>query len=100
MKNAITCPTCGVEEPFHDGDAPIPLHDVGDFTCDGCGARYVFGKPAHAFVVEPFFDAKGVRWTRIRIQHTGTREDVFVFDVEPGKKSAMLAKNILSISIP
>lgn len=99
MNNAITCPACGVEERFRDGDAPVPIHEVGDFRCDGCGARYVFGKLVMKIVVEPYFE-NGVRWTRLRAQHPVTRADVFIVDVEPGPASASLAKNILSISVP
>lgn len=99
MLNAITCPTCGLEEPFVDGDAPIPLHEVGLFCCNGCKARYVYGKLVPPIVVEPFDGPKGVPFTRIRVQNPQTREDVFVLDVECGQMSAALAKNILAIGV-
>ena len=99
MLNAITCPTCGVEEPFTDGADPIPLHDVGEFRCDACGARYVFGKLAPTIVVEPFDGPKGTRWVRVRVQHPQTRADLYVVDVEHGPMSAALARNILAIGV-
>ena len=97
MLNAITCPTCGLEEPFTDGGDPIPLHEVGRFTCEGCKAHYVFGKLCPTIVVEPFDGPKGVPFTRLRFQHPQTREDLYVVDVECGKPSALLAENILAI---
>ena len=96
--NAITCPTCGVEEVFRGAgnESPPPMHEVGKFKCDGCGTRYVYGKRVPRVVVEPNLDHKGLRWTRIRIQHPITKEDEQVFEVDP-ETALALAKNILSL---
>jgi hypothetical protein len=95
--DAITCPTCGVEEPFDaNGERPPPLHEVGKFKCDGCGTKYVFGKRVPRIVVEPNHDEKGLRWTRVRIQDPLTKADEFVFDVDP-ESALAFAKNILSL---
>jgi hypothetical protein len=98
--DAIKCPTCGLEEAFaDDGERPPPLHEVGEFRCDGCGARYVYGQLTPCVVVEPHRnEATGFMWTRIRFQDPATRADVHVADLDP-KLAASLAKNILSLVI-
>jgi hypothetical protein len=99
-ENAITCPTCGVEEPADaNGEAPPPLHEVGEFVCDACGARYIFGKLAPVYVVEPNHDNKGLRWVRLRFQHPQTREDLYVADLDP-KLALAFAKNVLALIGP
>lgn len=96
-KDAIKCPVCGVEEAFDArGEAPPPLHEVGKFRCEGCGARFVFGKPVPRVVVEPMHDQKGIRWTRIRVQSHLTKKDEHVFDLDP-ETALAFAKNVLSL---
>lgn len=96
--NAITCPTCGLEEAHKlaVGESPPPLHEVGKFTCEGCRARYVFGKRVPRVVVEPSHDAKGLRWTRIRVQDPLTKKDEHVFDLDP-ETALAFAKSVLSM---
>ncbi len=96
--NNITCPVCGVEEPFKDDGPYVPLQDVAKFICDACGARVIFGKLAPNIVVEPYHDDRGLVWTRLRIQDWKTRADLFVADLDPNW-AQLLVKNIMSLSV-
>lgn len=49
-------------------------------------------------VVESHTDDKGVRWLRRRVQDSLTREDIFVFDLDP-QHAAREAVNVLSITV-
>lgn len=95
-KDAVKCPECGVEEVVKDGGPPVPLHEVGRFTCDACGTQFVFGKRVQRFVVEPKHDEKGVRWVRVRLQHPVTKADEHVFDLDPAT-ALSFSKNLLSL---
>lgn len=99
-KNTITCPACGVEEIAHassPGEGVIALHDVGDFRCDACGARTVYGRLMPRVVVEPVRGERDLVWIRVRRQDPKTKEDVCEpLDLDP-KMAVMLAKNILSL---
>lgn len=95
--NSVTCPACGVEEASPDERPLPPLHELGEFNCDACGACFVFGKPIPRIVIEPHY-AQGVRFTRVRFQDPKTKTDAYVADFDP-KSAVMIAKNILSISV-
>ena len=97
--NSVTCPMCGVEEPFDaDGQAPPPLHQVALFTCEACQARVVYGTVLPRIVVEPYCDTNGFTWVRKRYQDPRTREDKHVIDLDP-KLAAMEAKAVLALVI-
>jgi len=96
--NSVTCPVCGLEETSPDESPLPPLHEIGEFRCEGCVARVIFGKIAPHIVVEPYVE-RGFRWTRLRIQDPKTRADLHVLDLDP-KLAVSLTKNILSVSVP
>lgn len=99
-ENAVTCPSCGGEEVFcTDGTRSPPLHEVGEFTCNICKTRVVYGNVMPRIVVEPFIDQRKFRWTRIRIQDPATKEDLLVRDLDP-KLVLRLANNLLSMVTP
>lgn len=99
-KNAVSCPACGVEELVHatqPGEQPIPLHEVGEFRCDACGARTVYGKVTPHLVVEPHRGDNGFMWIRIRRQDPKTRADLCEpIDLDP-KLAFRLVKNLVSL---
>ncbi len=83
-EDAITCPQCGLEEAFDaHGERPPPLHECGEFRCNGCQNRYVFGKHVPRLVIEPWHQDSGLRWVRFRVQDEATKEDLYVFDLDP-----------------
>ena len=92
-KNTLTCPACGVEERF-DSD-PIPLHEVGQFVCNACSTRVVFGKVIPRIVVEGVRDA-GRGWIRVRFQDPKTKKDLHVHDLDP-ITVVRFVKNLLSL---
>jgi hypothetical protein len=96
--NSVTCPSCGVEETPDDERPLPPLHEIGEFRCEACGSRFIYGKLVPRIVVEPV-DERGVRWTRIRFQDPKTKEDVHVVDIDQ-KLAVLFAKNVLSITLP
>lgn len=96
--NSITCPVCGVEEASPDEMPMPPLHDIGLFRCEACGARVVFGKVAPRIVIEPYVE-RGVRFVRLRFQDPKTKADIHVADLDP-QFAVIVTKNILSISVP
>ncbi len=97
--NAVTCPACGVEEPFDDdGNEPPPLHEVGLFRCNACDARVVYGKIMPRIVVEPYTDERGFTWLRRRFQDPVTGSDLHVIDVDP-RLAAIEARSVLAMVI-
>lgn len=97
--NAVTCPSCGLEEPFQDGQSALQLHEIAEFTCDGCRTRVIYGRVMPRIVVEPYMDAQGFTWIRTRYQDPKTREDIYVVDLDP-ILAASHAKNELALVIP
>lgn len=95
--NSVTCPICGVEEASPDERPMPPLHDIGDFRCEACGTRVIFGKVAPRIVIEPY-EEHGIRWTRLRFQDPKTRQDIHVADLDPNL-AVSVTKNVLSISV-
>lgn len=98
IESRITCPACDVDE-VAKAEVPLTLEDVALFRCDACGARVVHGVLMPRMVAEPFVDEKGRNWLRQRFQHPGTKEDLFVVDIDP-QAAASHAKNILSLVLP
>ena len=100
-RGAVTCPACGVEEVFmHDGGNPPPLHEIGEFMCNACSARSVYGKLMPRIVVEPAKEeTRGLLMVKLRFQDPRTRKDIYVTDPIDPKLAASLAKNILSLVI-
>lgn len=99
-KNTVVCPVCRVEEiirPATPGESPVALHEIGDFRCDACGARTVYGRLMPRVVVEPTRGEHDLMWIRIRRQDPSSRADVHEpLDLDP-KMAVELAKNILSL---
>ncbi len=93
----IACPACSHEED-HEAESVLTLNGIGLFVCDQCGFRSVYGVHQPRVVVEPFTDAKGMRWLRRRFQDPITRADRFVVDMDPNY-AAREAVNILSITV-
>jgi hypothetical protein len=79
--NTITCPACGIEEPV-EGD-PIALHDIGEFKCDACCARTVYGRLMPFVVIEPCKGERDMLWVRVRYQDPKTRADLYVVELDP-----------------
>lgn len=100
-KNAVTCPGCGVEEAFcADGERPPPLHEIGEFTCDVCGLRAVYGTIQPRIVLEPLIDERHFKWTVLRVQDPKTKEDLVTpIRLDP-KLVLRLANNLLSLVVP
>jgi len=94
IPNSVTCPACGAKELVRG--EPVALEDVGEFRCDECGARTVFGCLMPRVVVEPMKGAHDMLWIRTRIQDPKTREDVHVLDLDP-KMAVELTRNILAL---
>ena len=99
-KGTITCPACGVEEPVHatsPGAGSIALHDVGEFRCDACSARVVYGRLMPRVVVEPTRGERDLMWIRIRRQDPRTKEDVGEpLDLDP-KMAFEFAKAVIGL---
>lgn len=97
-QGSVTCPRCGVEEAFADGGPPEPLHTLRKFRCENgeCQAKYVFGKEVPRIAIEPWLDNANVRWVRIRIQDRLTKQDLYVFDLDP-EDALVHAKAVLSL---
>ncbi len=99
-KNNVTCPVCGVEEPVHasaPGEGALPLHEIGEFRCDACSSRTVYGQLMPRIVIEPARGARDLVWVRLRIQDPKTKEDLYApVDMDP-KLAVMVARNILSL---
>lgn len=91
---SVTCPACGADELVRG--EPIALHEIGDFRCDACGARTVYGRLMPRIAVEPTRGANDMLFIRARIQDPKTREDLFVVDLDP-KMAVELTRNILSL---
>jgi hypothetical protein len=90
---AIVCPACNVEEVFDRDTGPPPIHDVGEFSCDACGARFVFGEPAPRVFVERYIDAaRGLCWASVRIRYG---EQDMTFRLDP-KLAVVLARELLA----
>lgn len=99
-KNSVTCPVCGVEEVVHatsPGEQLLPLHEIGEFHCDACATRTVYGRIMPRIVVEPTRGERDLVWIRIRRQDPKTREDIGEpLDLDP-KLAFELAKNLMSL---
>lgn len=96
-QNAVTCPTCGVEEAFDvHGERPPPLHEIGEFRCNACGTRVVYGQIVPPIVIEPCRGGGDFMWIRCRIQDPKTREDKYVVDIDP-KMAIALTSDILAL---
>ena len=97
----ITCLACGHADAVqHNSELDDRAFFASEiFRCSECNARMAFGKLMPRIVVEPYEDARGIRWLRRRYQDPKTREDLFVVDIDP-QYAAMDAKNALSLVIP
>lgn len=97
--NAITCPSCGVEETFDaDGSRPPPLHEVAEFVCNACGTRVVYGRVMSKLTHEWVTDEHGFRWLRRRYIDAITGAEQFAVDLDP-RMAAVDARNTLMLVI-
>ena len=83
------CLACGHADEIADS----PALEDSIRNCTECNARMTYGALAPRIVVEPFDDAKGRRWIRIRRQNPVTRADVEVLDLDP-QHASLLATDL------